>query len=514
MLFPPGTRFRPNGGRIVRNHRVVFFVLLMVAFPGAVRAVSLPDSLRVDPGGRFEHRFLTAESGNPFPWNFDSTSPANLSRLMLECGLSAPGYGSLYLKGDAQWEPGADESGRMLFGFGQGDYWWKRSGHGSSLALRLFANERRFFTGAYLVPLLEDDAVDSRGENRGARADLSIGKRLRITSLFASLGEGWDDARKMTYIRSSFLHRLAQVSIAYRHDIPALDLAPRQALLKGELVCFYRAASLVISYQQSRLEENGWFLPRLSFDTGGFVGDNFSTVLPEEGAFFAQLRLTSLKMRDWGEVTVVHDYFAVGEAFVNNLGYRGGERVGYRLGTYFRAREVDMNAWARIGRSVRSARENETRDRFDASVRGGLKNGVDLMMRGGWAKNSDDIDAAARRNHLLGTVTVHSKRLRNGLYVLLRDMDTPRSYRSFAWDSRVVLNADFAFEWRFIIAGEENVRDPVFVRLEFRPSKTLYASASYGRETLGDSPYLLDDDELSLGGVDPSVYSISIRGDF
>lgn len=490
-------------------------MLVLIAVPtGGMRAAALPDRIQLSPGGRFEHQFLVAEAWSPYPWNFDGSAPANRSRLMLDLGITEKRFGALYLKGDAAWENGSTANGRALFEFRQGDYRWIRDWQGSSATLRLFANERRFFTGGYLAPLLADDYVDDTGDNRGVRLDLSINKTVRVTTLFASLGERWSEARKISFLRSAFIHRLLQFSVSYRYDVPAADRALRQALLKSEAVCFYKKASLIVSYEQSRFKEGGLFFPRLSLDADGFVGDNFSTMLPDEGAFFAQARIAQLPLRDWGEVAVIHDYFAIGEEFVNDLGLRSGERVGYLLGAYFRARAVDMNGRIQFGKSVRSKRENEKRETIDASLWGSLRNGVEIVLRGGRSKTSEAFQFAADHTYVLGTANFHSRKMRNGFHVMVRDTDTIRASRSFAWDSRVTLNSDFAVDWRFILAGEESVRDPVFIRLEFRPSQRLYASASYGRERLGDGPFLLDDNQLLLTGIDPSLYTISIRGDF
>lgn len=498
----------------MKKINAILILVLMAAPAREVRAAALMEGMELRPGGRFEHFFQIEESWSPYPWNFDSSAPTNRSRLMLDLGIAAPRYGMLYVKGDALWETGRTADGHALFKLRQGDYRraWRRNG--SSASFMLFANERRFFTGGYLAPLLADDAVDDTGDNRGVRLDLSIRETVRFTSVFATLGDGWDDARKISFLRSAVIHRVAQFSLSYRYDVPALDQAMRQALLKSELVCFYKKASLLFSYEQSRFQENGLFLPRLSLDTNGFVGDNFSSMLPDEGAFFAQARLTPLPIRDWGTVTVVHDYFAVGEEFVNDLGLRSGERVGYLFGAYFRALAVDMNGRVRFGKRVRSKLENEKREHIDASLWGSLRNGVDVTVRGGWSKTSDKFSFEPAQNHFLGTVNFHSKKMRNGFHVLVRDMDTVRASRSLAWDSRVVLNSDFAVDWRYILAGEEDVRDTVFFRLAFRPSQRLYAYASYGRQSLGDGPFLLEDEELFLTGVDPSLYTISIRGDF
>jgi hypothetical protein len=494
--------------------RIAWLFFIIAAWHGDVRGGALLDGFEIRPGGRFENQFRVEEGWSPYQWNFNGDDPVNRTRLMLDLNLSASRRGALYVKGDASWMASRTSDGEKLFAFRQGDYSYAWQGSASSAAIRLFANERRFFTGAYLAPLLTDDHADDTGANRGVRLDFMLRETVQISSVFASLDDDWDDARKISFIKSAYLNRMLQFSVTYLYEVPGLDAAPRQALLKNELVCFYNKATLLFSYEQSRFKKSGLFVPRLSFRTDGFVGDNFSTILPDEGAFFAQVRITPLSLRDWGEVTIVHDYFAVGEDFINDLGIRSGEKVGYLFGTFFRAKEVDVNGRLQYGRSVRSKREADTRERFDASIWGALRGGVEVALRGGYEKTSDAFAVDSRQNHVLGAVTFHARKMRHGFHLLARDLDTAGSSGSLAWDSRVVLNSDFAVNWRFILSSEHAVRDPVFCRLEFRPSRRLYAYVGYGRDYMGNSPFLLDDDDLSLIEVDPSMYTISLRGDF
>jgi hypothetical protein len=490
----------------------------MLACAAAVdaRGMELPGGFQLEPGGRMEYRLSIEKNGSPYynQWDFDGEDFAGATRLMLDLRVLSARYGSLYLKGATARGPEDSKDGRTLFSFAQGDYArsWRRDA--SSVGVRFFSNERRFHTGEYLAPALYDDFAAAGGENRGVRLEGTLDNWLRVESVFASLGDGWDEARKFAFVRAAYLSATIQLSLSYVYDAPAADAALGRALLKSELVWFYRNASIICSYEQSRFDRKGFFVPHLLFDPHVFVGDNFSSILPDEGAFFASLRIMTLPFRKLGTIDIVYDYFAVGEDFVNDLGLVSGEAVGYRCGAYFKAPDVYLNGRVRFGKTVRSSMEQDTEERVDASVWGGLNNGMDFALRGGWTRTSGADAAAATSTRVLGIATFHAKNTRNGIHCMLKDADTDHAAMAYAWSSRVVLNPDFAIDVRFLLSDEYQVRDAVFGKLEFRPSQRIYAYLSYGRQYAGDDPFMLEDNDLYLRGIDPSIYTVSIRGDF
>jgi hypothetical protein len=461
-----------------------------------------------------EYLLQVEKRGSPQQWDFDSENLAGAARLMLDMRVLSSRYGSLYVKGATVRDPARSADGKRPFSYAQGDYVRRWTREKSSIGVRFFSNERQFFTGEYIAPALHDDFVEAGGENRGIRLEGTLEERVRIASVFSSLGNGWDDARKLAFVRAAYLNAAVQVSLSYLYDVPVADTGLRRALLKGELIWFYRSASIICSYEQSRFNGSGFFVPHVSFDMSDFVGDNFSSILPDEGAFFTEMRIMTLPFRELGTIDIVYDYFAVGEDFVNDLGIRSGEKVGYLFGAYFEARDVYMNGRFRFGRSVRSSMERDTQERIDASIWGGLSGGMDFALRGGWRRTSDAFTAASTSTRVLGTATFHAKKIRNGVHCMLQDVDTDHSSMAYAWSSRVVLNSDFAVDWRFMLSHNHEVRDALFGRLEFRPSQRIYAYVSYGRQYAGDDPFMLEDDDLNLSHIDPSMYAVSIRGDF
>jgi hypothetical protein len=120
----------------------------------------------------------------------------------------------------------------------------------------------------------------------------------------------------------------------------------------------------------------------------------------------------------------------------------------------------------------------------------------------------------SRQNYIHGSVNFHAKRMRQGVHLILRDLDTVFEAADFAWDSRINLSSDFAVDLRFVLSDADITKDGIFARLEFRPTARIFAYLSYGRQVLGDAPFLLEDEDLTLSHYGPTVLTLYLRGDF
>ncbi len=486
-------------------------VMLLLCTSASGFELESPVALKA--GGRFEYFVRVSRDGNGFPWNYASLSAADRTRLMLDLRAGEEKFGVLYLKTAALWGGGSDHGEERLLRFEQGEYLWQRERERSAIGLRLFANERRFFTHALIAPLLEDDQVAASGENRGVRFNGRLSRQLDITALYSALGTHLEDSRRIAYLRASFSHRLFGFSADFLHENPRESGRLNHAVLKTELVAFYRRASFIFSYAQSGFDR-GLFLPDSYFHLDNYVGDNFSSILPDDGAFFAEARLAAFPVRNWGWLRLAHSYFSVGKAYVGDLGARQGEGTGYTTGIYFVADSVSLNGRLVYTRRVRSAFESEKLEKLEASLWAGLKNGSDAFLRGAIGKTVDALPFETKENFIHAALRWRLRKLRSGVHLMLKDLDTIFSERRLAWDSRLVLGGGLAFYWRMILSRDFDAHEAIYARLSFRPTNRLFAVLSYGRPFLGDGPYLLEDPDIGTCGDLSPIYCFSLRGDF
>ncbi len=472
--------------------------------------------LQFDLSGRFEYTAEIARNTELDGWDYDSTSPADASRLMLNLGTDINHFGRLYLKGSTPRRKEISKSGSKFFEIEQGDVEWKRERGGYELIAGLFKTERRYFTGAMVAPLMQDDMVDDYRDHFGLRVDASRERNVFLTTVLSSLGEVWNESRKVFFTRTGLDTRLFLLSFSYLYEGSGRGEVLKHAVFKSELTWFYKRAALIMSFEQSGSGKNGLIFPKSDFHFDKFLGDNFSSALPRSGAFFSELRIRSIPLKSAAIVDIVHSYFAVGPRFESNLGSRGSDKVGYVFGAYAKSREKALDARIQIGKSVRSTFENERTEFMEGSIRGDFIGGVELGLRGGMTKTTVAGAFVSRQNRLLGTVAFRGKKMRNEIHAMMKNIDTDFRENSFAWSSRYFFNPDFAVNLRTVLSERINIADAVFARLEFRPAPRFYAYLSYGRKYIGDAPVLLEDFDVYSSHHDhgSGVYTISVRGDF
>ena len=59
-----------------------------------------------------------------------------------------------------------------------------------------------------------------------------------------------------------------------------------------------------------------------------------------------------------------------------------------------------------------------------------------------------------------------------------------------------------------------DVNETIFARLEYRPSNRIFLTFGYGHSFVGDGPFLLEDPDFNLSGLESAVYTVTVRGDF
>jgi hypothetical protein len=468
----------------------------------------------IDLGGRFEYQLMYDEGRDPYPWNASTHSVNNRSRVMVDLNLPTARYGSFYLKGAASWEAVGAEDVQKRFLIEQGDYLFARTREGPGLAVRVFANERRFSVFDWTTPLVSDDSQAANGENGGVRADAVFDEKLSITALYSVLAGDLDDAPRVAYAKAQYTHRRGALSASYLAEDPGVSGIRNHAVFKTELAGAYRRLFAAVSYAQSGYDDSHVFFPGGSFDWGAYDGTNFSSVLPPGGAAFAEVRIASLPATKRGSIDLVWRYDAVREDFACDIGGTGAPGVGQTAGAYFTARGVSLNANALYHTNTRRAVEHEKTDWFDAGVWAALKNGMECYVRGGAGDIEGGPVPLVQESFVHAGVRHRAKRVTAGVYAMAYDFGTDYAGTRYAWDGKLAINSSWGLHWGFLFSNDYASSRSALVRLEYRPNDRIYASVGYGEPAIGDAPYALEDRDIGLMRGDFSRYTISLRGDF
>lgn len=484
----------------------VFWVVLAAA--GTTRALTLDALEPFVFGGRFQYATTLDKGSVPFPWNTTTQSSEDYSRFMLDLAVDTR-YGDLYLKGAAVWDRTREAQIQKRFLFEQGDYLWTQRLDRLYYGLRLFANERRFITYDMIAPLLTDDLVASGEQTLGVRFDTRAADTWGATLLYSALGDHHDTLRHIGYVRGLY-EGPVNANVSYLLDHPNDFTSTNHAVFKTELSGSYKQAYAILSYEQSGFGDGDVFFPGGSFDFGaGDVRD----VLPLGGAVFAEARLTSLDLGSVGWLKLVYDYAFVGQDFSNDLGLARGSQETHDAAAFFVARSVDLNARLRYGRANRFYYEDATTDRWDGSIWGKFANGMDFWLRGSTTYRATS-GSYENANYVDTAIEKRIKEIRSAVHVMWKDAGTIFSSTRFAWDGSLPLSPNWAFYWRFILNEEFDVGQMLFSRLSYRPNDRIFITFSYGREVIGNGPYLLEDQDIELSRFSTAQYRLFLRGDF
>jgi len=505
-------------------------VLAFAAAMGAPAAAAFelpPDSL-LRVGGRFEYRMETAAVNSPFPWNYASRGAGDMGRLMLDLLAGYRSYGQLYLKGEARWNL-PRENRAPEFRFAQGDYFWRYRRARRDFGVRLFANERRYFTGELSTPLLVDGVVTATGEfvwplqpvtspddQFGLRHDGTAGDAA-WTALGAVLGDRWSEADKFYFLRAGWFGSYVQASAAYYNSAPATDTLQNHAVVKGELSGGYRQFGAVVSYEQSGFEDRAFFIPSGSGDDDAGSGpyddsDRLSGL--DAAAVYAELRVRRLRVADTGLWSLKLRQRAAGDAFVDPLGLQRGGLDSRLAGLYYAALKKAIDARVEYKSQKQTRYDDKEWSRFEGMVRAQLVNGAETYLRGGYGETEDELGFTSEAGFVHAAWRRNGRKITTGLHVMVLDGSGRPLEERFGIEARFNFTAAVSFYGRVIASENVTSSDAVFLRLDMRPTDWVFAAVGYGRHYVGDQPYMLEDPDIGRRGEAESVWFIRLRGDF
>jgi hypothetical protein len=510
----------------MRNKVDIVALCLLAVGSQSARAFDVPPDSIVRVGGRLDYRLEAAREAAPFPWNYSSRGVADMSRFMFELGVGGRRYGELYLKAAAEWNAPRTESGAVGLGFEQGDYLWRRERPGlagpaapaaRSFEFRLFANERRYFTGELSNALLDDDVVSREDHHFGLRHDGRSGS-VQWTALGAMLGNRWEEADGLLYLRGARSGRRIGFSVAYLAESTGRDSIENSAVVKAELSAAYKRFSAILSWEQSGVSDQAIFLPSGSFDWDRFDGDNLSSAISDGAAASAELRLFRVPMRDWGHWSLVYRYQTVGSDYANELGALRRAEVSSTSGLYFSARTVSVD-----GRIVYSDRErfridDHESECLEASVRALLVDATEVFLRTAAVRVRDGELPEATREFVHAAVRREGSKVRSGVHMMLANVEDgtlrQRLEERFGVEAKLNLTAQVSLYGRLITGQSISSGEAIYWRFELRPVAHVFATIGYGRDWIGDGPYLLEDADSARIGESEAVYFVTVRGDF
>ncbi|MCK4774728.1 MAG: hypothetical protein KAT30_08075, partial [Candidatus Krumholzibacteria bacterium] len=457
--------------------------------------------------------FVSGESAG-FPWDYGSGSIDDRTRLMLDLFAGRKKYGELYLKAAALWSAPRTDNNEIEVEFEQGDYLWSNNSPRLDFDLRLYANERRYFTGDLSGSILDDDLVSLHQNHYGLRHDGTAGDFL-WSAQGAVLGDTWDQSRKLYHLRAGWLGSVVQLSASYLNSAPAVDSLDNHAVIKGELSAVYKRAGLVAAYALSGFDDSAIFLPSANGD--GSVGawpDNEHGLAPQAGAVFLEARLSKIPLGKSGLWSFVGRYDAAGDEFLNDLGtLRRGETIG-KAAVYYAASKVCVNGALVYTYYRRTRFDDKKRNQLEARVQGLLANGGQFVLRSAWAETDDELGIKTQNEFIHAALKRHGKKIYSALHLMTVDFSgsgPPRDDR-LGVETRFNFTASVALYGRLIMSQRVTSRDAVYWRFELRPTENVFVSFGYGRSWVGDDPFLLEDTDIGQrNGVEP-VYFVTVRG--
>lgn len=444
---------------------------------------------------RLDLRLTADEATAPWSWDAQSRSPLDLSRFMIDALAGNATTGLLYAKGAATWQEADDAAGHIDFGIEQGDYLY-RFEHAE---LRAFGDERRFFTYDLGTPFMDDDVVEDYQHRIGLRADGGT-EAFGGSVLVADIDEG-NETHLTGYGKIRAAWRALAGAISYRHqDGDEID----NAIIKGEAAVFWKRFSAIGSIEQSGFD-SGPFIPDFNLDNG-------------YGAEFVELRLARGGIGEAATLAGVYRYRSVKDYYVNELSSLRAGALSHRLGLYISHRRYALDGRVVLfaGRQKLEPDERAPDDRgIEASARAWLRDNSELNVRG----------AVVDREELVGEDVIPTSGVVHAIYrrslpgfmggvSALVDGIGVDAQTHVGAEMRINWNATSAFYMRWIASDNVARSDAIYARLEFRPTLRTWVTLAYGRESVGDGPYFLEDDD-SLPTIDTEdAVTITVRGDF
>jgi hypothetical protein len=481
--------------------------MAIAALVSPVGAEGIRPPFPVAARARLDLRVVTAAGTAPWAWDAQSRSPLDGSRFMTDLTAGNDPFGTLYLKGAANWSETDDVSGRVAFTVEQGDYLWRRSFGPGALGVRLFGDERRYFTGEFGTALMEDDVVE-HFEHRLGAAVRATHDHLGVGYLASSLDDGNDsDILQRADARLSSTH--AHAALAYQHT------APREgedhAVVQAEAAGYYRRLSAIVSYAQSGFG-SGAFFPSGSFDKDALDGSGYVAAAPENSATYAEARLRRLALDDL-LVDATYRYQTVGTAYVNELASTRPGSVTNSAGLYVSHRRYALDGRFVWRDEVRSVIESSRRRSLEASVRAFLRDNSQMLLRAGAQRREFHGREESDAGFVQGGYRRELQRFMGGVQAMLDGIGQDATARAGV-EARVNWNATSALYARWIVSDQADRSDALYARLEFRPSRRTWVTLAYGWSEAGDSPYMLDDRDALPARQTRDALTLTVRGDF
>jgi hypothetical protein len=483
-------------------------VLAVFSFAGIAHAQA-PDSLAVVPTAhsdpwwklplssraRLDLRLVADQATAPWSWDAQSRSPLDYSRFMIDATLGGARTGTLYAKGAASWQDADQTDGEVAFGIEQGDYLY-RFAHAE---LRAFGDERRFFTYDLGTALMDDDVVDNYQHRVGVRADGGT-EQIGGSLLVSSLDQG-AETQLVSYAKARTAWR--PFAAAVSHKLEEGDGARDHAVVKGEVAAFWKQASAIASLDQTGFG-SGVFLPELDWGNG-------------YGSKFVELRLAGGKISDAIAFSGVYRYRRTYDYYQNALSsLRAGTSLN-RLGLYLSHRQYALDGRVVVfeGEGPAQAVVLDREDRgVAASARAFLNDNSEMNLRGAMVESDYGPTTDERTTGVVHASYRRSlQRFMGGVDALVDEIGKDAVTR-VGLETRINWNATSALYLRWMVSNAVERADAVYARLEFRPTARTWVTIAYGRDTTGDGPYFLEDED-ALPTIDTEdVVTITVRGDF
>jgi len=459
-------------------------------FPVAVRA-------------RIDVQLLATESAGE--WTVTSRSPGDESRFMADVTAGNRATGVAYLKGASNWSEADDALGRVKFRAEQGDYLHAFTWADSATAeLRLFGDERRFFTGEMGTAVVDDDHAATFEHRIGGRADAHA-RSLRAVYWIAALDDG-DTRRASQYGSIRFSPMPAFVGVGYLHDNPAAG--ENRSVAKVEAAGYLRHATAIASFEESGTGSGAAF-PSGSwteFDSG-----HYAAAAPDNAATFVEARTRRTRIGENNLFDASYQYGAVGRDYQNDLSSLLPGSVTNRAWVDWAHRRYALDARLAAARVVRSGFEESTRRGIDLTARARLIDNSECLLRAG-ARRDALVTGKESSGFVHAAYTRELREFMGGIHVLVDDIGEDANAAAGA-ELRLNWSSTTAVSGRWIVTDRAGGSDALWMRLEFRPTRRAWVTLGYGRESRGDDPYFIEDRDVMPGKDDGNVVTLSVRGD-
>jgi|GEM_PF-2295728 len=476
---------------------------------------SAPDSVGRCPlvlwRGRFVSELVASRTTGRGVVGFSSGSIADRTRLVFDGRSDFRGPWSVYARVAARWRAARDGAGHVPIKWQQGEVRWRLADTttaANAATAAAFYDERLYFTGEPGLRLLDDDRVVAHSHYYGMRGDATRGK-WRVTALGSVLEDGARQVRTVGYARAVWQARLVEMGVSWLADVPPADTARTMYTIAGDASAGYRGATAIISYAQRGTSG----VPGASWNWTRWSPSRLTSLFPDRSRTFAELRIRDVAHYRALRLEMIANYSSTGREWGNDLAGPGPARVEHSVGAYIRDTVHALDARVLYRSSNRWAFASRRRERLEASMNAQFENGGEAFVRAALATRRDEVgatkenfaDAGYRWNYATWTAAVSALAASS----VARSMDV-----RVATDVRLHLGAHTAIAGRLVQREHSVSDDAAWIRLEIRPSRSVFAALAWGDAEVGNGPWTLEDmDGVPPGPMDP-VYTVTIRGDF